>query len=54
LYCGDIPGLPKHHTSRKGLANKVQLSTYPDCLGDNLGDLSTFVEEHLKGERAGL
>ena len=50
LYLGDVPGLPRHHTSRKGLDNKVQLSTYADCVGDNLADLTTFVDEHLKGE----
>jgi hypothetical protein len=52
---GDVPGLPRNHTSRRGLLNKVQRSTYPDAIGDNLQQLSDLVDKHLGGEApAGL
>lgn len=50
LSAWDAPGCPKHHTSRRGLTNKVQLSTYADAIGNDLNDLTAFLQEHVKGE----
>jgi sucrose phosphorylase len=47
--CWDVDGkLPKHHTSRRGVLNQVQLSTYANCIGHNLKDLTAFLDEHIK------
>lgn len=35
---------------RRGCANQVQLSAYPDCIGDNLADLNAFLQKHIDGE----
>ncbi|WIA13184.1 hypothetical protein OEZ85_006776 [Tetradesmus obliquus] len=44
--CGrDAEGLPQHHTSRRGVSNQVQLSTYADAIGDNLSDLTAFLQQ---------
>lgn len=48
-----MPGLPRNHTSRRGLVNKVQLSTYPDAIGANLQQLSDFMDKHLGGKGSG-
>ena len=32
------------------LRNQVQLSTYGNCIEDNLQDLQRFISEHLRGE----
>jgi hypothetical protein len=40
------PGL-----DRRGAANQVQLSVYPDCIGDNLADLNAFLKDKVDGEQ---
>jgi hypothetical protein len=35
------------------LRNQVQLSTYGNCIGKNLKDLTNFMNEHLRGEGLG-
>jgi hypothetical protein len=35
---------------RRGVANQVQLSAYPDCIGGGLADLSKFLRKHVDGE----
>jgi hypothetical protein len=32
--------------------NQVQLSVYPDGIGDNLSDLKTFLSKHIDGMSA--
>lgn len=35
---------------RRGVSNQVQLSTYADAIGDNLGDLTSFLRsDELQG-----
>jgi hypothetical protein len=35
---------------RRGVSNQVQLSTYADAIGDNLGDLTSFLQsDELQG-----
>jgi hypothetical protein len=36
---------------RRGVANQVQLSVYPDCIGDNLADLNAFLKDKVDGEQ---
>ena len=36
--------------TRRGVTNQVQLSTYGDSIGNNLADLSAFLQEHVDGE----
>eukprot|EP00879_Flechtneria_rotunda_P018528 GHRR01019441.1.p1 GENE.GHRR01019441.1~~GHRR01019441.1.p1 ORF type:complete len:547 (+),score=136.02 GHRR01019441.1:914-2554(+) len=44
----DGKDLPRHHTSRRGVSNQVQLSTYGDCIGNNLADLRRFLQTEIK------
>ncbi|WIA16714.1 hypothetical protein OEZ85_013369 [Tetradesmus obliquus] len=44
----DTEGLPKHHTSRRGVSNKVMLSTYADCIGSNIADLTGFLQAEVQ------
>lgn len=37
---------------RRGVLNQVQLSVYPDGIGDNLSDLKTFLRKHIDGGSA--
>lgn len=46
----DAPDMPQHHTSRRGVTNKVQLSTYADCIGNNMSDLMSFLQTEVRGE----
>jgi len=36
---------------RQGVTNKVQLSTYADAIGSNLGDLMSFLHTEVGGEQ---
>lgn len=36
---------------RRGVSNQVQLSAYPDCIGEGLADLSNFLRKHIDGEQ---
>lgn len=35
------------------MLNQVQLSTYADCIGNNLEDLTSFLDTHIKGALGG-
>jgi hypothetical protein len=53
ISCFEQEQLPKHHTSRRGVTNRVQLSVYPDAIGAGLADLNGFLATHIQGGPVG-
>lgn len=38
-----------HDNHRRGVTNQVQLSVYPDAVGQDLADLNDFLRTHVDG-----